>query len=167
MKKIISTLILCIGMAILGQAQEASPYVIATAGDYFSNNDFSISWTLGETVTETIGTDDVILTQGFQQPSYEIGSAVPQYNDNRFSIKAFPNPARNYLKIQVKGNENTDLNIEFFDAIGRKLINARMESGTAEMELNLTPYHPGMYFLKVSSPDGNPVRTYQISKAVR
>jgi hypothetical protein len=49
-------------------AQTLSPEVISSAGGYFENTDASLSWTLGETVTETFTGTNVILTQGFQQP---------------------------------------------------------------------------------------------------
>ncbi len=43
-------------------------HVVAAAGNYFRNQNFSVSSTLGETVIETLQTGNVILTQGFQQP---------------------------------------------------------------------------------------------------
>jgi len=46
----------------------ASQQVVATAGGYFETDNMSLSWTLGETVTETFAADNFILTQGFQQP---------------------------------------------------------------------------------------------------
>ncbi len=42
--------------------------IIATAGGYFVGENISLSWTLGEPVIETFAGDDIILTQGFQQP---------------------------------------------------------------------------------------------------
>ena len=47
--------------------------VVAAAGDFFSTPTFSISFTLGETVTETFQNEMVTLTQGFQQP-WDFGS---------------------------------------------------------------------------------------------
>jgi hypothetical protein len=46
------------------QAQQ----VISTAGDYYQDENMSLSWTLGETVIETFENDNIVLTQGFQQP---------------------------------------------------------------------------------------------------
>ncbi|MBE0637328.1 MAG: T9SS type A sorting domain-containing protein [Bacteroidales bacterium] len=42
--------------------------VIASAGGYFENDNVSLSWTVGEPVTETFIGAEMILTQGFQQP---------------------------------------------------------------------------------------------------
>jgi hypothetical protein len=42
--------------------------VISSAGNYYQGDNLSMSWTLGETVIETFTGNDIILTQGFQQP---------------------------------------------------------------------------------------------------
>lgn len=166
MRKFLLSLAIIILPGMFALAQKISPDVIAAAGDYFSNGTFSVSWTLGEIATETIGNGTVILTQGFQQPSYGI-VGVPKFTDDRFQIKAFPNPTSNYLKIQMKGNENTDLILDLYDAIGRKMDNARIEAGTTLYELNMVPYVPGIYYLKLSDSQGKTVQTFQISKLLQ
>lgn len=66
MKQIVSYLIATafIAFSLNSNAQQA----IATAGGYFEGENISLCWTLGEPVIETFGGDDIILTQGFQQP---------------------------------------------------------------------------------------------------
>ena len=166
MKKLIFSLLLIFAALFYLRAQSISPEVIAAAGDYFSNGTVSISWTLGEIATETIGNGTIILTQGFQQPNYGVVS-VPKWGDNRFEIKAFPNPARDFLKISLKGNESTDLVVEMFDAIGRKLYIQKLEAGSTLHEIDMTTYVPGMYYLKFADDKGHVVQTYQISKLVK
>jgi hypothetical protein len=52
-------------------AQLNTPNVIASAGGYFSNLNFSNSYTIGEMcVVETAFINGDMLTQGFQQPDY-------------------------------------------------------------------------------------------------
>lgn len=63
MKKIIIALIITFTAGYMG-AQE----VITIAGDEFHQPGFSLNFTIGEPVAETLQVDDVILTQGFQQP---------------------------------------------------------------------------------------------------
>lgn len=48
--------------------QAKAQQVIATAGGYSIGETVTLSWTLGEPITETLAGDEVILTQGFQQP---------------------------------------------------------------------------------------------------
>jgi hypothetical protein len=56
-----------IAFAILSINAKAQQ-VIASAGGYYEGENISMSWTLGEPVTETFSAGGVILTQGFQQP---------------------------------------------------------------------------------------------------
>lgn len=42
--------------------------VVASSANYFSGNNVLLSCSLGETVTGTLGNNEIILTQGFQQP---------------------------------------------------------------------------------------------------
>jgi len=53
-----------IALSLNSNAQQ----IIAPAGGYYEGENISFSWTLGETVIETLMGDDIILTQGFQQP---------------------------------------------------------------------------------------------------
>ncbi len=66
MKKLILVFISAafLTIAINTNAQQ----VIASAGGYYEGDNISISWTLGEPVIETFVGEDIILTQGFQQP---------------------------------------------------------------------------------------------------
>ncbi len=66
--KRISLLIAILATFINGYTQSISPVVIATSGDYFSTANYSISWTLGETLIETYSVPNQFLTQGFHQP---------------------------------------------------------------------------------------------------
>ena len=66
MKKILSFLFI-IAFAFLS-FQAKAQQVIASAGGYYEGENISLSWTLGEPVTETFSAGGVILTQGFQQP---------------------------------------------------------------------------------------------------
>ncbi len=65
--KTISVLSLFIFLAFNLRAQEVSQSLISSAGDYFETENISLSWSIGEVVTETFSTNDLFVTQGFQQ----------------------------------------------------------------------------------------------------
>lgn len=67
MKKVL-LMLSTFGLAIGLVAQTLDQQVIATAGNYSEAGGVSVSWTLGECVIATFESDDIILTQGFQQP---------------------------------------------------------------------------------------------------
>lgn len=56
-----------LAFSTLSHAQSLRPQVIATAGGYQSSG-YSLSYTIGETVTPTLSAGGYMLTQGFQQP---------------------------------------------------------------------------------------------------
>jgi gliding motility-associated-like protein len=64
-------------LALKLSAQLNTPNVIASAGGYFANSNFSNSYTIGEMcVVETSFINGDMITQGFQQPDYEVESDV-------------------------------------------------------------------------------------------
>ena len=144
-------------------SQSISPDVVAAAGDYFSNGTISISWTLGEVATETIGNGTYTLTQGFQQPNYLI-TAVPKYLNPKFEVTLYPNPTTDNVKLTLKGNENFDLLVSLYDAIGRELLSSKVTAGTAEKDIDMTSYRAGIYFVKVAQTNGEGLKTIQVAK---
>ncbi len=144
-------------------SQSISPDVVASAGDYFTNGTISVSWTLGEVATETIGNGTYTLTQGFQQPNYLV-TAVPKYLNPKFEVSLFPNPVIDMAKLTIKGNENFDLQVNLYDAIGRELFTSKVTAGVAEKEIDMSTYRAGIYFVKVSQTNGEGLKTIQLAK---
>ena len=97
MKKL-KLLLLGILVGHIGYSQTLSPEVYATSGDYFTNTNGTLSWTLGESFTETYSSINNKLTQGFQQSNYFISSVEENIN-NDFSVFVYPNPASNFINI--------------------------------------------------------------------
>ena len=56
------------GLCLKTSAQSLKPTVIASCGGYFTGGGKSLSWTMGETITQTLQGGNSKLTQGFQQP---------------------------------------------------------------------------------------------------
>lgn len=72
MKKSILTLFaFSIGIAL--SAQSLSPSVISSAGFSYASPDLQVDMTIGETFITTLQSQNVILTQGFHQPSEQQG----------------------------------------------------------------------------------------------
>ncbi|OQX82230.1 MAG: hypothetical protein B6D64_00925 [Bacteroidetes bacterium 4484_276] len=98
MKTLITTIAIWLSATVL-YGQSVSPEVIATSGGYFENAEISLSWTLGETVTETFSSGNVTLTQGFQQP-YNF------YLQQILNIPVGWSGVSTYLDLQNKGVES-------------------------------------------------------------
>lgn len=61
-------LIMPVFMSTIARTQSLSPKVIATGGGYQTSVNASLSFTIGESVTQTLTASNNMLTQGFQQP---------------------------------------------------------------------------------------------------
>lgn len=68
------TMIMIVAASCLSQSIERD--VVSSSGDYFENENLSVSYTIGEIVTETFIGEGLILTQGFHQTSITLNLQV-------------------------------------------------------------------------------------------
>lgn len=144
-------------------AQSVSPQVIATAGNYSENGGVSLSWTLGEPVIETATGTDVILTQGFQQPDYNI-VVVEHIPASSLDVNVFPNPTSGNLNIEWTGTAQTPAVISLYDMNGKELLVSKVTTGNQTGILNLAEYANAQYVLKIVARDINFSKEYRIVK---
>ena len=113
-------------------SQDVNQFVIGSDGDYAENNKFSITYTIGEVVTE-FGRDSSInidLTQGFNQSYISIVSVEDHIVD--MEINVFPNPVRPNFNglITIQGiRYNSDVKIT--DVAGNLVYKTTSNGGTA------------------------------------
>lgn len=158
--------ILTIGFffAVLSFGQSLSLDVVATAGDYFVGENGSLSWTLGEPIIETFASDDLILTQGFQQSYYSV-VAVQDLETDTYDVKIFPIPARDFINIEITSQiDPANLNLELYDVMGNVVFQKYIENTTFFEKIYLTGYQTNMFFLKVSNTTNQQVKTFKILK---
>ena len=82
---------------LLGQAQDLDQNVSGTAGAYSENANGSLSWTIGETVVETVSDGTTTLTQGFQQGNLSVTLLLNE-TETGYKVKDFTINYRNYCK---------------------------------------------------------------------
>ncbi len=132
--------------------------VIASGGDYFENSSVSISWTLGEPVTETVTDGTNILTQGFQQ-SKLTATEIFNVNTDKFDIRLFPNPTLNMINIKTSDYENLTYNIS--DTNGKLLKEGKLISENTEVSVNRLP--AAVYFFTIFD-NNRIIKIFQIVK---
>lgn len=138
--------------------------VVANDGDFSSSAQGSLSWTLGEVITETASTASGTFTQGFQQ-NYEdfLGiQSVPQNMD----LRVYPNPFLDELFITSQ-DLNASTQIEIHDISGRLLYREEIHfgSGLHTQKIKLTNYLPGTYFLQIQPRGLEQTLTFPIIKS--
>jgi len=144
---------LLLGSHILG-AQSLDLFVVASAGDNYNKNNLSLTTTLGEWMTETLSSENYILTQGFQQSRLTLDTWLED-TYIEWEVKVFPNPVEEILHIKLYGDYQGRIKIELFDMKGRKIMVNLIEKPINNMshQLDLTSFANGFYLLKISTND--------------
>ncbi|MCK4406378.1 MAG: T9SS type A sorting domain-containing protein [Bacteroidales bacterium] len=163
MKKILLSILMITSIEIT-YCQSISREVNASAGEYFINSNSSISWTLGEIVTETFVSDDNTLTQGFQQSLLYV-FIINENADSIFNINVYPNPTNSILNINIDSKIKTSISIKLFDIHGNCLFDKEINGNKNFYEkINLSNYRNSMYLLKIISSKNKFVKSYKIQK---
>lgn len=157
MKKLVLTaLIVFAGLPIL--AQEAIP----ASGGNASGTGGSVSYSVGQVVyTTNTGTNGSV-AQGVQQP-YEISVVVEieQAKDINLICSAYPNPATDFLTLEVEIAANEKLFFQLYDMMGKLLVSKRLID--IRTTIPMTNLAPATYFLKITD-NQKVIKTFKIIK---
>ena len=143
-------------------SQQINQSVISTDGGQAFNNQYSITYTIGELVSD-FATDtslNVDLTQGFNQFFLNIVSV-----DNLFfdvDINVFPNPTHDFLNVEVLSSHN-NLSINLFDISG-KLIREN-DISQNKFSISFSDLAAGNYFL-VFLNNNEKLKTIKVNKSL-
>ena len=146
----------------IANGQSIERDVIAAAGDYFVTPTFSLSWTLGEPVTETVRNDYMILTQGFQQGEKVTLTTVKDPLAGLFDIKVFPNPTADVLNIAIHSDKNEIITVQLYNLNGEKVLSEKTQE--KNIRLNLADLSSASYLLSLRKLNGELITTYVINK---
>ena len=145
-------LIIVLFSAIIStKAQE----VVSSSGNYQETSSGSLSWTIGEPITET-ATNGNTLTQGFQQSGITVTN-ITELN-TELNVSVFPNPTNEFVKIV--SSEDRDYTIQLFNISGKLLV--EKEINKTDNTINMNEFTNGTYLLKITNK--NETNTYQIIK---
>jgi len=154
MKKLL-LILLC--LPILGFGQVTSPSVVSSSGDFYSNGNVIMDYTLGEIVVETHTNSTTILTQGFHQGILKVNTSVENID---IKTKVYPNPTTNFLIVELEKNVNADILV--YDINGKIVIKDRLNN-EQQKQLDFSFLKQGNYLLHINIADKKSV--YQINKS--
>lgn len=157
MKNLFLTLLLSINQILALTAQEA----IMTTGGNAAGSGGSASYSIGQGLyTTEIGAVGSI-AQGVQQ-AFEISTfTIVDETTAGMVISVFPNPASDYLILEVADFENKQLQYQLLDINGRILENQIVTA--RQMSVTTTLLIPGTYFLKIMA-NKTEIKTFKIVK---
>ena len=154
MKKLL-LILLCLPM--IGFGQFTTPSVVSSSGDSYSNGGVNMDYTLGEIVVETQTNSTTILTQGFHQGVLKVSTQVENI---AIKTKVYPNPASDYLIIELEQSVNADILV--YDINGKLVIKDKLND-EQQKQLDFSFLNQGNYLLHINIADKQSV--YQINKS--
>lgn len=159
MKNIKLPFVIFLYLSLFVQQSEAQQ-TPASGGGTLLNGSGSISYTIGESVAQTLTNGNVILTQGFHQPMLSV-AVVHALSGLGYSVSTFPNPTSDFVRLKIDKLSVVGLKYLLFDMKGKLLAQKHIESNEISV-----PFHhltTGIYLLKVL--DGKQeVKTFRIIK---
>lgn len=160
MKRFLFILFLFISVTVAFGQQKLD--VISSAGGYSVATGISISWTLGETIIPNFTSPDgtISLAHGFQQKL--IITKVEELIENQVSVKVYPNPASEFVKIEFEQPVDSEIRMSIVDYRGKVVLTDIVGPGTYYFEVNLQNLSSGIYFLRLQK--GKFVNVYRVVK---
>lgn len=135
--------------------------VIASGGGSGIIPGYQVDWTLGEPVIETFTGSTHILTQGMHQSKLLV-TGFQEIPIPGLDVRVFPNPAKDFLMIEIVQAGNDHFQYGLFDMKGTKMVIKKMKSN--QEEVDMSHYVSGTYLLKVLNSDGKHLKSYKIFK---
>jgi len=135
---------------------------LSTIGGEVSGSGGSVSYSIGQVVYTTITGTNGSVAQGVQQP-YEISvlTGLEEAIGINLSLLAYPNPTTDYLTLEVKEFELSNLHFQLYDMNG-KLLQSEIISAN-QTNIVVSNLAPASYFLKVIQGNKE-VKTFKIIK---
>ncbi len=168
--KCILPILLCLPLSFLF-SQASDQYIIATQGGFTEGRSMSMSWTIGDLVTETANLKESSITQGFQQPiisvkeitsDHQTDVTIERTNPKNFSAEVYPNPFGTDITVKIE-NADQEYYMDIIDPSGNLL--SRNKSRNTQEVINLFDLPAAQYLLRISSLDDKQSKVFQIIKA--
>ena len=123
-----------------------------TSGKNVSQNNTSVSYSIGEVYYNTTLNSNSVITQGIQQP-YEIYliSGIGNEKDVML-ITAFPNPTSTVLKLLIQDIKLDGLNYKLYDLLGKEILSGDITSNQTEVENPLEKSKGFFFRLRIRLP---------------
>ena len=132
------------------------------AGDHFENNDCSLTWTLGESINGSLMGENSRLSQGFPFPLISL-EILNEETPQSWPLTAYPNPANNAINVIDETGTYREFLFNLSSVEGKKIL-PQNQLNTAGSSFDISAVPPGIYFLKVSTPDHKLLNTIRITK---
>ena len=151
---------------LLSFGQQLSSEVVATSGDYYESQGYSMSWTIGEPVTATYIKGEEQITHGFQQAFlYEITEIRENGLGDDYLVEVYPNPAELYFNIRFsKEKDKPPLELMLFNTTGSVVYETTIEPNVYIQRVNIHQFASDMFQMVITNKEKSFIRQFKIIK---
>ena len=143
-------LLIFLAFQVCAKGQALVHELLSGSGQVFTNESIDLSWSLGEISISTYETNELILTQGFQQTGIY---TTPTLNPEIFyDINLYPNPARDLMTMTFDQSKNIFKSYNILDMHGKTWDQGIIFSD--EQNINIQKLPTGLYILSVIGENG-------------
>lgn len=160
-----TSLVVCffaLSTLLFGQSIERQ--VIGSAGTVFSNNNISMSFTVGETMVSSHNNGNHWLTEGFQQGLFDPISAIDQVDFIDIGVSLYPNPFMENFNLVFEEGDAHDFDIIVLNMLG-EMVNVNRINMGQKVKLSLEGESTGIYFVQIHR-DNRLLKTIKINKVL-
>lgn len=157
MKKILFITLFSLACTWLS-AQKITYSTIVSSGDvYKAANGTTLSWSLGELVTDTYKNNTHVLTQGFQQYFLKL---VPTKEVVDIKVRIYPNPTASSINLEVENKVAASYILQNMN--GQILEKGSINAKNTNIDLQNMPV--ATYILTVNDINNNVLSSYKVLK---
>lgn len=161
MKQLMTVLLSLLFFEVSLSAQVAPERsVIASSGGQSSSGSLSLSWTLGEPMTETYNTSGLTVSQGFQQEA--LTTTGTHDASLLYEVTVFPNPTSQMLYVTAP-DADSPLLAELVSLNGTVLWSQPLAQPIEKSPIPVAALPAATYFLVLRNDDGMST-TFKIQK---
>jgi hypothetical protein len=127
---------------------------VVSSGGYVVKPDVSVNWILGGSLSG-ISTNDQSILNNLQKD---------QLMESEISLKVYPNPATDFINIEITPVDTGRLILELYNNSGVKILN-KTTIYQPVLQVNVSDFSSGIYYLKVLSP--NKDQLFKVEKIIK
>lgn len=135
-------------------AQTVTPVVVSSQGGFAAGSAGSISWTIGEPLSETKQSGSHLTTQGFHQADLGIANLLREQG-NEAAVLVYPNPVREKLSVNFSDLPANEYLLRLTDGLGRIISDRSFvpSPGAGSIELDVAKLANAAYYIEISGGD--------------
>ncbi len=134
--------------------------VLSSGGD-INNTNGSISFSIGQTIQETLNNTDGSVIQGIQFYFDDTTLKVIDL-ENNVSISTYPNPTTSVLNVKLQDSNENLLSFSMYDLNGRLVKRGKLSNQLSK--INIQNLEAAAYLLKIYNPKSQLIKTFKIIK---